>query len=161
MTSDRAMMQQPLVIVSGASEAVIPLDWFTDHEPDTNAEKCGKPYTSASNHTIHNMGERTLTLYTVDYPGRRTMKFQVTDVNKALGSASKIVRSGNKIVFDLDEHGNDYSYIGNKKSRDRLWLRDKNGVYVLDMLVAPPGYNTDSSTQYCDSEQSREPRGVQ
>ena len=53
------------------------------------------------------------------------MTFQVTDVTKALGSVSKIVANGNKIVFD--ESG---SFIENKRSRERLWMREENGVYV-------------------------------
>ena len=66
------------------------------------------------------------------------MKFQVADVRKALGSANKIVRNGNRIVMDLDDEGNDYSYIESKMTGERLWLRESEGVYVLDMLVAPP-----------------------
>ena len=50
------------------------------------------------------------------------MTFQVTDVTKALGSVSKIVANGNKVVFD--ESG---SPIENKRSRERL-----------DVYVAPP-----------------------
>ena len=43
-----------------------------------------------------------------------------------------MVENGNKVVFDKDG-----SYIENKWSKDRLWLREDNGVFVLDMLVAP------------------------
>ena len=56
-----------------------------------------------------------------------------TDATKALGSVSKIVANGNKVVFD--ESG---SFIENKRSRERLWMREDNGVYVLDVYVAPP-----------------------
>ena len=61
------------------------------------------------------------------------MTFQVTDVTKALGSVSKIVANGNKVVFDGSG-----SFIENKRSRERLWMREDNGVYVLDVYVAPP-----------------------
>ena len=30
------------------------------------------------------------------------------------------------------------SYIEKEWSKDRIWLREDNGVYVLDMMVAPP-----------------------
>ena len=30
------------------------------------------------------------------------------------------------------------SFIENKRSRERLWMREENGVYVLDENVAPP-----------------------
>ena len=62
------------------------------------------------------------------------MTFQVAAVNKALGSVSKIVANGNRVVFAQDG-----SFIENEWSKDRLCLREDNGVYVLDMLVAPPG----------------------
>ena len=41
--------------------------------------------------------------------------------------------------MDLDEHGNDYAYIENKRTKEQLWMRQRNGVYVLDVLVGPPG----------------------
>ena len=44
----------------------------------------------------------------------------------------KIVKHGNRVVFD--ESG---SFIENKESRERMWLREHEGVYVLDALVAP------------------------
>ena len=66
------------------------------------------------------------------------MTFQVADVNKALGSAAKIVNNGSRIVMDLDDQGNDYSYIESRKTGERLWMRQRNGVYVLDLLVGPP-----------------------
>ena len=48
-------------------------------------------------------------------------------------SVSKIVGSGNKVIFDPEG-----SYIENVWNNDRIWLREDNGVYVLDMMVAPP-----------------------
>ena len=56
-----------------------------------------------------------------------------------------MVDSGNRVVFDTDDGGYDISYIENKKTRDKVWLRRENGVYVLDMMVAPP--NFDGGTQ--------------
>ena len=89
-------------------------------------------YTTADGTPVHNEGEKTLTMCTLDGNHLRKMTFQVAAVNKALGSVSKMVENGNKMVFDKDG-----SYIENKWSKDRLWLREDNGVFVLDMLVAP------------------------
>ena len=61
------------------------------------------------------------------------MTFQVTDVTKALGSVSKIVANGNKVVFD-----GSVSFIENKRSRERLWMREDTGVCVLDVYESPP-----------------------
>ena len=68
------------------------------------------------------------------------MDFQVTNVTKALGSVSGMVKNRNKVVFDMDDEGYVCSYIESKDTGDKLWLRERNGVYVLDVLVAPPWY---------------------
>ena len=63
---------------------------------------------------------------------RLQMKFQICEVTKALGSVMKIVKNGNKVVFE--EGG---SYIQNVKTKNNMWLREHEGVYVLDCVVAP------------------------
>ena len=60
------------------------------------------------------------------------MTFQVTDLTKDLGSVSKIVANGNKVVFDGSG-----SFVENERSREILWMREDNGVCVLDVYVAP------------------------
>ena len=70
----------------------------------------------------------------------RHMVFQVAAVNKALGSVSQIVSNGNRVIFDPTG-----SYIQNVGSVEKIWLRETNGVYVLDVLVAPPPGNPSSS----------------
>ena len=110
------LMPRPLVIDSGAAETVLPTDWFTGHElKETEESRGGQFYVCAGGKEIPNYGERTLTLSTLDWSSVRNMTFQVTDVTKALGSVSKIVANGNKVVFD--ESG---SFIENKRSRERL-----------------------------------------
>ena len=58
----------------------------------------------------------------------------VANVNKALGAASKMVRIGNRVVFDTSG-----SHIENKMTKDILWLLERDGVHVVDMMVVPPG----------------------
>ena len=101
--------------------------------------RSGAYYTTADGTPVHNEGEKTLTMCTPDGQHLRQMTFQVAAVNKALGSVSKIVNNGNRVIFDMDG-----SYIENKWSNDRLWLREDNGVYVLDMLVARTTLTTTS-----------------
>ena len=126
-------MPRPLVIDSRAPETVLPTDWFTGHElKETEESRGGQFYVCAGGREIPNFGERTLTLSTLDWSSARNMTFQVTDVTKALGSVSKIVANRNS---RFDESG---SFIENKRSRERLWMREENGVYVLDVYVAPP-----------------------
>ena len=134
-------MPCPMVIDSGAAETVLPSSWFKEHPLlETEASRSGVHYTTANGVKVYNEGEKTLTMCHFEGSDQRDMKFQVADVKKALGSANKIVRNGNRIVTDLDEEGNDFSYIESKTTGERLWLRESEGVYVLDMLVAPPAW---------------------
>ena len=64
----------------------------------------------------------------------RGMMFQLTGVDKALGSVKRIARAGHRVVFD--EGG---SYIENKPTGEVNWLREKNNTYVLDAFVVPFG----------------------
>ena len=51
-----------------------------------------------------------------------------------------MVKNGNRVVFDEDSQGRDISCITHKATGQKLNLRKENGVYVLDVLVAPPEY---------------------
>ena len=94
------LMPRPLVTDSGAAETVLPTDWFTGHElKETEESRGGQFYVCAGGKEIPNYRERTLTSSTLDWSSVRNMTLQVTDVTKALGSVSKIVASGNKVVF--------------------------------------------------------------
>ena len=73
------------------------------------------------------------------------MIFQVARVKKALGSISQMVKNGNKLVCDQDSSGKDTSYIENKRTNEKIWLRQENGVYVLDLMVAHPKMSCDRS----------------
>ena len=66
------------------------------------------------------------------------MTFQVARVRKALGSVSQMVKNGTKLVVEQESSGKDTPYIQNKRTNDKTWLRQENGVYVLDLMVAPP-----------------------
>ena len=55
------------------------------------------------------------------------------DVNQALLSVKKVVAAGNKVVFD--DSG---SYIEDKQTGERMWLREDNGMYMLKMYVKTP-----------------------
>ena len=91
-------------------------------------------YTTADGSCVENEGEKTLITSTVDGGQLRKWTFQVADVNKARGSVSMMVRNGYRVVFLTS--GSD---IENKTTKEILWLREKDGVYVVEMMVAPPG----------------------
>ena len=138
-------LPRPMVVDSGAGATVMPKDWCMAHAiKDSPGSLAEDFYFTADGTKVYNEGQRELYICTPQGKLRK-MKFQVAKVKKALGSVSEMVDSGNRVVFDTDEGGYDISYIENKKTRDKVWLRRENGVYVLDMMVAPP--NFDSGTQ--------------
>ncbi len=107
---------------------------FVHHhqQRESPGSRTGDYYTTADGGVVVNEGEKTLTLATCD-GGMRQMTFQLAAVNKALGSVSQIVSNGNRVVFEPSG-----SFIQNLSTGERLWLRETNGVYVLDVLVGPP-----------------------
>ena len=92
----------------------------------------GVEYEVANGQKIPNLGEKRFMATTED--GQvRALKAQVCEVNRPLLSVKKAVAAGNTVVFD--EGG---SYIMNKKSQQKMWLKEENGVHVLQVMVAPP-----------------------
>ena len=65
----------------------------------------------------------------------RNLTAQVCEVNKALLSVKRVVQAGNKVVFDADG-----SYIEDKSTGEKMWLREENGMYMLRMWVKTEGF---------------------
>ena len=130
--------KDPLIIDSGAAETVLPIGWAENYAmTESPGSKIGEFYQTADGTPIYNEGQKTLKL--VNNLGQaRTMTFQCAQVSKALGSVSKICSNNNRVVFD-----DDGSYIENKDTGERLWLEQRNGVYVLDMMIAPQSWTGD------------------
>ena len=66
----------------------------------------------------------------------RDMRFTVCPVTKALGSVSQMCRNGHRVTFNppWDHEG---PYIENVQIGERLWMEERNGLYVLNTKVAP------------------------
>ena len=103
----------------------MPVDWLTSH-PLTEADgsRANDFYTTADGSKVYNEGKRKLNVCTLDGRQRRSMTF---------------------LVFDQDSSGKDTFYIQNKGINEKIWLRQENGVYVLDLMVAPPQWSNDRS----------------
>ncbi len=134
---------QPMVVDSGAAETVMPEEWLQEHMvKPTEKSRNDVYYTAANGEKLYNKGERLLNMTAWDGSAECQMKFQVVDkVTKALASVAKMVDAGNRVVFDMDQNGNDLSHIYNKSTGERVYMRRREGVYVLDMWVAPPAPN--------------------
>ena len=64
---------------------------------------------------------------------RASMKFQVTDVHKALGAVGKMTGAGHRVVFDeFDEEG---SYILHRPSMLKTPLTKRNGIFTFEIAV--------------------------
>ena len=57
-----------------------------------------------------------------------------------------MVKKGNKLVFEQDSSGKDTYYIQSKRTNEKIWLRQENGVCVLDLIVPLPQTSNDRST---------------
>ena len=65
----------------------------------------------------------------------KNLKFQVCGVTMPLASVAKIVDAGHTVVFGPSWGGG--SYIRNLETKEKTWLTQKDGVFVLDAVAAP------------------------
>ena len=84
---------------------------------------------------MDNEGEKRLYITGADGK-QKQMTFQVTNVNKPLGSVSRICAAGQQVVFNPPGHP-DGSYVRNLMSNERIPLREENGTYKLDGWLNP------------------------
>ena len=120
-------MMRGITIDSGAAESVIPSNLAPQFPiTATDASKAGVNYVAANGGKLPNQGEKKITFSTREGV-TRNMTFQVAPVSKPLGSVSRIMHQGNRVVFD--EEG---SYIMHKATGQTMELKEKDGVCVLD-----------------------------
>ena len=96
--------------------------------PARNARPDVKYEVADGSHILH-LGEKEFSAYT-DSGSLRRLNTQVTGVNKALLSVPRIVKAGNRVVFD-----DDGSYIEHKKSGEWMPLEERGGVYTIKMWI--------------------------
>ena len=118
---------------SGATETVAP-DTMPTSIPTVPgvASRRGVEYEAANGATIPNEGEKRFTAFTED-GHEKGMVVQICDVNQGLLSVSKLNAAGNLVVFDDAD-----SYIQNKKSGEKTWMRRNGGMFTLKMWVRRP-----------------------
>ena len=65
------------------------------------------------------------------------MKVQMCDnlhAKQFLASVSRLNQTGHRVVFDDPASG---SYIENKVTGSKTWLRQESGVFYLDLWISP------------------------
>ena len=107
----------PIIVDSGASMSTFPKDWCQHVKLwETQESQSGKGFYVANGQEIPNLGRRAVTLMTKE-GAIRDMNFEVCNVTRALGSVSQMCRAQG---------------VGQK-----MWLQEKDGIYLLDVRVAP------------------------
>ena len=125
------------MVDSGASETVANSSKF-EAFPLSATTATGTEYSSAASTgpVIVNAGEKNIEV--MDQNGQMNfMKVQMCEnlnPKKFLASVSRITQAGHRVVFDSPEEG---SYIQNKATGVKTWLRQEGGVYFLDLWVSP------------------------
>ena len=124
-----------MAVDSGASETVVNEDML----PSTKVEESehsrrGVQYEVANGVRIPNLGEKAFKGETEEGLAR-AVRAQVCDVNKALLSVRKVVMAGNRVVFDQDG-----SFIEDKVTGEKIWLKDDGHMYMLRMWVKKQGF---------------------
>ena len=124
---------------SGATETVINEDMISSVAVlEGPASKRGVKYEVANGDRIPNIGEKKFTSYSEEGK-KRNITAQVCDVNKALLSVKKVVAAGNRVIFD-DEG----SYIEDKKTKEKMWIKEENGMYILRLWVKNEDFHRQS-----------------
>ena len=114
---------------SGATESVCREDMLTNVETvEGDAQRKGVQYEVADGTLIPNLGEKRFVAEN-ELGIRRQMTMQVCDVSKALLSAHKVVKAGNRVVLD------DESYVEDKQTGERMPLREEGGMYIMTLWV--------------------------
>ena len=87
----------------------------------------GMEYEVANGARIPNTGEKKFVGISNEGISRR-LAAQVCAANKGLLSVSKVTGTGSRVVFDTDG-----SYIEDKETLERMYLHERNGMYMLKM----------------------------
>ena len=67
---------------------------------------------------------------------KKSLVFQVANVNKALGAVSYLVDHGYRVIFDKDaESGEDLSHMFDKRTKAATRLRREKNIWKLDTFV--------------------------
>ena len=121
-----------VAIDSGATETVMSEKTLNGVIDITEgpAMKRGVAYEVVDGTEIPNLGERKFLGFTEE-GGQKGVAAQICAVNKTLMSVSKIAAKGNRVVLD-----DDGSYIEDKTTGERTWMKQVGGMYHIKMWVS-------------------------
>ena len=114
-----------ITVDSGASENVLPKDWFPDvpTKPSKGSEE-GQYWISAKGGKIYNLGEKEIEFETEE--GHKwKVKWQVADVTKPLLSGYRLTEKGNTVVLAKEQ-----SWIQNAK-QSKTKIKREGKVFTM------------------------------
>ena len=119
-----------IAVDSGATETVLGEGMLASVETKPgDASRRGVKYEVADGTLIDNLGEKRFVAESEEGVKRR-FTAQITEVNKALLSVYKLVKSGHRVVFE--ESG---SYIEDVKTGEVMALKEQGGMFMLKLWV--------------------------
>ena len=121
-----------VAVDSGAAASVLPERCLPEHPvKPSEGSRSGVHYLAANGGRIPNQGEMALDFVTKErYRGH--IAFQVADVKRPLLAVSTLAKSGNEVTFS--ENG---GTITHRRTGRKTTFVKKDGIYVLEILVAP------------------------
>ena len=136
--------QAEITVDSAAEASVCPRDWGEEFGLVEVPEKNKLRLINASSGSIPHHGSHEAvfkTRVTSRDSGAEeklmSMGFEVCEVKKALAAVWKIYEKGSLVQFGFLEGE---SFITNKKTGDKVFMKRKGGSYVLDVDFSGPGF---------------------
>ena len=121
-----------ITVDSGAAESVMPKDILKEVQlRESEGSKNGIHYKAADRGRMPNYGEKKVEFQMVgdgQPKGIHSITFQVTDATKPLAAVSKMVKKGNRVVFDPQR-----SYIENIQTGKQINLIEVGGTYQMEV----------------------------
>ena len=122
-----------IAIDSAAAESVCPPDWASEFKVTPCQEGQEQKFVNASGGNIKHFGQKRVAL---DNPsGGRVigMPFQACEVKRPLASVRRICEKGNVVQFGPGVADN---FILNVKTREKIWLKQERGQYIMEASLA-------------------------
>jgi hypothetical protein len=122
-------------IDSGAAASVIPPTMCFDY-PLHRDDRYGERYRSASGHTVIDQGRRDV--YVAMQGATKMLRMRVLDTTKPLISVYDLCKTGHRVVFEIDEQGNDLSHaVRTREPYHTYKFTRRNNVWDLDVSPIP------------------------
>ena len=134
MTKESSQWQQPIITIdSEASESVATAGAASNVQiVESLGSRSGVIYEVANGQVIDNLGQKDCIVVARGGSMEQSLLFQISEVHRLLLSVSKLLAVGKRVIFD-----DEWSYIEDKFTGERLTLVPKDGLFELHCWVRP------------------------